>query len=454
MSLQFIEGGAGTGKTTTVIERLGQHLAASPLGDHQRVLALTRMHGSRRRVRERLLGVAGLNRRFEAATIDSFSWRIVRRWRSLARVLAGPAALAPTEYDATCELAGRLLEESCVQKWVASSFPIVVVDELQDSKAGQLRVLKGLCVGCECIAAGDPFQDLDCEDTCASVEWARKHGTLTLLETTHRTNNAGLLEAATAFRTAQPVVAAGGFSLKGVQAAPLGAWEVASRIAKWKTLGTVAVITPVSAARSAFVRQIVERVNSEPPLGKKWKIGPFKLPWEMAQEEQIDRTCRDLGLPDEDAQLIRADALKLGGEGRIGKVREWLSRQRRLLGRQEFSAAEVRAVVKEAVHHGRLFSRHDERRLVAMTIHQAKNREFDRVIVLWPYEVSGNEERQRRLAYNAITRARHEALVVVQNEARVSQSPFVPGVSASYLPPKGKKRELRGGPRVQRPESE
>jgi superfamily I DNA/RNA helicase len=54
MSLQFIEGGAGTGKTTTVIARLGQLVAKSPLGAHQRVLALTKMHGSRRRVRDRL----------------------------------------------------------------------------------------------------------------------------------------------------------------------------------------------------------------------------------------------------------------------------------------------------------------------------------------------------------------------------------------------------------------
>lgn len=441
MSLQFIEGGAGTGKTTTVIERLGQLLAASPLGKHQRVLALTKMHGSRRRVRERLLGVAGLNGRFEAGTIDSFAWRIMRRWRSLARVLAGPTA--PTDFDAICDLAGRLLEESSVQAWVASSFPIVVVDELQDSKAGQLRVLKGLCARCECIAAGDPFQDLEGEGTCLSVDWAREQGTPTVLVTTHRTSNAGLLAAATALRTAQPVTIAGGFSLKGVQAAGLGAWEVASKIAKWRNLGTIAVITPVSAARSTFVRQVVERVNSEPPLGKQWKVGPFKLPWETAQDAHIDRTCRELRLPDDDVQLVRADELPLAGGGYIGRVREWLARQRRLLGRREFSVAEVRAVVREVVHHGRAHARQDERRLAAITIHQAKNREFDRVIVLWPYEVSGNDERKRRLAYNAITRARHEACVVVQSEARVRQSPFVPGVGASTSAPDPDKRDRR-----------
>jgi superfamily I DNA/RNA helicase len=66
-----------------------------------------------------------------------------------------------------------------------------------------------------------------------------------------------------------------------------------------------------------------------------------------------------------------------------------------------------------------------------MSIHQAKNREFDRVIVLWPYEISGSDERKRRLAYNAITRARQEVHVIVHSEARVRQSPFVPSAGSS-----------------------
>jgi superfamily I DNA/RNA helicase len=78
-----------------------------------------------------------------------------------------------------------------------------------------------------------------------------------------------------------------------------------------------------------------------------------------------------------------------------------------------------------------------------MTIHQAKNREFDRVIVLWPYEVSGSEERKRRLAYNAITRAKAEAFVVVQGEARIGQPPFVSGSGASAVP----NNSRRGGRR-------
>lgn len=88
----------------------------------------------------------------------------------------------------------RLLEEPCVQKWVASAFPIVVVDELQDSKDGQLRISKGLSTRCECIAAGDSFQDLDGDGACASIEWARQQASPTVLTTTIARRPAGCLQ--------------------------------------------------------------------------------------------------------------------------------------------------------------------------------------------------------------------------------------------------------------------
>lgn len=53
-----------------------------------------------------------------------------------------------------------------------------------------------------------------------------------------------------------------------------------------------------------------------------------------------------------------------------------------------------------------------------MTIHQAKNQEFDDVLVLWPYQISGSDEKLRRLLYNGITRAKKRAMVIVQNNAK------------------------------------
>lgn len=427
MSLQFFEGGAGTGKTTLVIERVGQLVAASPLSENQRVLALTKMHGSRRRVHERLALVPGLRGRFDSMTIDSFAWRIVRRWRSL---LSAESGSTTSDFDEVCSQAGRLLEESFVRDWVAKTFPIVVVDELQDSKGGQLSVLMGLCERCECIAAGDPFQDLDGDEVCASVEWARRQGPPTLLKKTHRTNKSGLLSAATALREGQLVSNSDGFSIVGVEGYGLGAWEAACKISKWRKLGSIAVITPVTAPRSAFVRQLVLRINSK-PIGQRISIGPFELPWEAGQHDQVERVCGEVGLPEDDNAVVSVDALTVTGDGLARAVEAWFLRQRRVFGRREFRTIEVREAVRYLVQQCRSQVRREGCRLSAMSIHQAKNREFDRVIVLWPYEVSSNEERRRRLAYNAITRARYEAHVIVQSKARVRKSPFVPSARGS-----------------------
>jgi hypothetical protein len=63
-----------------------------------------------------------------------------------------------------------------------------------------------------------------------------------------------------------------------------------------------------------------------------------------------------------------------------------------------------------------------------MTINQAKNREFDGVIILWPFEVGGDLDSQRRRLYNALTRAQRWAVVIVQDNpkgaSRLSVAPF------------------------------
>jgi superfamily I DNA/RNA helicase len=59
-----------------------------------------------------------------------------------------------------------------------------------------------------------------------------------------------------------------------------------------------------------------------------------------------------------------------------------------------------------------------------MTVHGAKNREFDNVIVLWPAAVTGSDDQKLRLLYNAVTRAKARCLVLVQATAQLTQAPF------------------------------
>src|SRR3546814_2703741 len=49
---------------------------------HNRILALTFMHGSRRRLEERLAQPAETRGRVTCMTIDSFANHVVRRWQS------------------------------------------------------------------------------------------------------------------------------------------------------------------------------------------------------------------------------------------------------------------------------------------------------------------------------------------------------------------------------------
>ena len=60
-----------------------------------------------------------------------------------------------------------------------------------------------------------------------------------------------------------------------------------------------------------------------------------------------------------------------------------------------------------------------------MTVHQAKNREFDGVVVVWPHTVAGSADQKRRLLYNAVTRARKWCNVVVQSQGIRDAPPFL-----------------------------
>jgi hypothetical protein len=421
VSVTFVEGPAGTGKTTTLMTRLVDELVQAPLADAQRVLAITKMHGSRRRVQARLNAVAGLNGRFECITIDSFARRLALRWRSLARVVTGRAL--PEEFDAVCTYAAAVLEIEVVQRWVAAAFPIVVVDELQDSKGGQLRLLEQLTARSRCLLAGDPFQDLEGDTSCQAVDWARAQCEATVLSTVHRTKNPALLSAASALRDGKPVLTGVGFSIVGVPKPQLGAWEVASRIAAWKKEGTIAVLSPAGPGSSPFVRDLVARV-AEAPLGQQWRVGPFTIPWEAAFDAEVAELCAAIGIDEATTGTFHADALPLPQRARHRVFHDWLRRQRRLHGRREFSAVELRDAASRLIHQVRAHRGHGERSLAGMLVHQAKNREFDRVIVLWPFNVVGTEERLRRIAYNAVTRARHAAAIVVHGEERIAKAPF------------------------------
>ena len=425
MSLRFFEGPAGSGKTTHLFEALAAILETRSLGDHERVLALTKMHGSRRRMHSRLAALPGLRGRFECTTLDSFAWRVLRRWRSLARARGNAGEVEPA-YDEVCRSAGALLSEADVGRWATRGFPVVVIDEMQDSKDGQLAIVRALSESATCLAAADGYQDLDASSENAAVSWAQGSGEIVSLTHNHRTSAAGLLAAAGALRDGRKMPLRGkGFNVLGAHNSNVAASFVAKNLSWWMNCNDIVVISPVRAESEGFVGKLIHRVE-EKPIGDP-PVGPYRIPWEVSQEDESERFLSGLAFPIDTSAEFRAFELCLPSKsGPARALRDWFDRQRRVAGRTTFTRTEICQQVRWIHQHSRAHRRVRDRGIRAMTIHQAKNREFDSVVVLWPYKVAGSTDRKRRLLYNAITRAKRQAVVIVQNPDRLKQPPFVP----------------------------
>ena len=425
MSLRLFEGPAGSGKTTHLFEALAAILEARPLGDNERVLALTKMHGSRRRMHSRLTALPGLRGRFECTTLDSFAWRVLRRWRSLARA-RGNAGEVEHAYDEVCRSVGALLSEADMGRWTTRGFPVVVIDEMQDSKDGQLAIVRALSESATCLAAADSYQDLDASSENAAVSWAQGSGEIVSLTHNYRTSAAGLLTAAGALRDGRDMPLKGaGFNVLSAHNPNVGASFVVKNLTWWMNCDDIVVISPVRAENARFVGRLIHRVE-EKPIGNPPR-GPYRIPWEVSQENESERFISGLALPIDTSTELSASELCLPSEsGPARALRAWFDQQRRVAGRTTFTGTEICQQVRWIHQRSRAHRRLRDRGIRAMTIHQAKNREFDSVVVLWPYNVAGSADRKRRLLYNAITRAKRQAVVIVQDPNRLKQPPFVP----------------------------
>ena len=147
--------------------------------------------------------------------------------------------------------------------------------------------------------------------------------------------------------------------------------------------------------------------------------GPYQIAWEDSDEEACERLRAAMGLPDHLDELIPcSQVLDRARAAGVREVIDWVRRQRFVHGREVVGAEEVRAEIQQVVRRRRAFGTHGQRRRVALTVHQAKNREFECVVVLWPLQVRADIEQQRRLLYNAITRAKLHAVVIVEDPRR------------------------------------
>jgi superfamily I DNA/RNA helicase len=462
VTVEFFEGPAGSGKTYKLIERVRELVNAKFLVEGQRVLAITFMNGARRRLETSLGKHRELVRRFECKTVDVFAQSLVARRRSqlTASGIEVPAAAQANPFDPKCFLAAHLLKSACVAKWVAASYPLVLIDEAQDLDAYRLPILQGLASSCSVLAAADEFQCLNDEiDASPVIAWLESHGNTTRLDGSKRTTQSGILKAAQTVRNGDDVRAAltkhrkyeiwqaPGFRLMELPHKDAFLARTISNELRDFDKGNVAILTPNTVDKT--VRSALEMVCTRPWPYKRDNpavtFGPFALEWDINEGARAQSLCKQLELPEMcSLQHVTRAALS---DPALVRVRARMERASRVSGERTFSNARVSEMIGDAVRDVSRFGSRRGPKRVAMSIHRAKNMEFRNVVVLWPYGVSGGDEHLRRLLYNAITRAQQKCVVIALGKDRLTAAPFAPSATQDEAQTVPKARRVAVGRR-------
>jgi hypothetical protein len=287
------------------------------------------MHGSRRRLDSRLREIDGLGGRYRAVTVDSFSWRLVQRWRRLAASL-GYGIPPEGWYDDTCSLAATLLARPAVKSWLAVSYPLMLVDEAQDLSAERSAMVAEAAISAHVVLAYDEFQCLNPALRPMPIQaWLRGACTPVSLTRCRRTNDAELLAAARAIRDTQSVNQNGRrFKVMLTPGQPNFAATCLANFIAWRADGRVAVLTP--SRRGGFVDSVVNLVCSR-SLGKQHN-GPYPITWENSDESERSDLWQRLAVPDRCSIPNALAALTAhAGMPAVKAATEWIVRQKRVV---------------------------------------------------------------------------------------------------------------------------
>ncbi len=420
MSVKAFIGGAGCGKTYHLMEALEIALIDEPLEPHQKILALTFMHGSRRRLEDKLIQINTVKRRFECSTIDSFAWRIIGRWRTLVTDL-GMQTVTHDEYEKVCYAASLLLQHNFIAKWVAKTFPCILLDEAQDLTIERLAIFQALSPHVKLFVAADEFQCLN-ENLRPNpaCEWIDTLSDVTELTIQKRTNNQDLIGAANSIREGNPPISGNKFKVSpGYSPGLAGSW-VSNDIGWYGKGKSIAIISPVS---GNYLNNVIEWVNSKTTSKKN---GPYKINYENSEKIRISEFLSKLQMPSKISINDVAKIVSFGGDLSINKIVSlWVEKQIRCVGCTTVTSEELVSLIQTCFANKKRRMKSNESGIRAMTIHGAKNREFDNVIILWPASTQGSDEQKRRLLYNAVTRSKGKCLVLVQSEKSLKSAPFV-----------------------------
>lgn len=189
----------------------------------------------------------------------------------------------------------------------------------------------------------------------------------------------------------------------------------------WRNGGNVAIITP--SMSGAFVRDTVAKVTRQ-ACGRHGN-GPFAISWDRSERDEVQAVIAGFEMAEGASASATITALRrLPTSYALRQSIAWVERQVRTRGMDDFRRLDIVEIIGRNLSQARQRSNRAEAAFTAMTVQQAKNREFDGVFVLWPYQVGGDDEQKRRLLYNAVTRARRWCTVVAQGPAVPRNAPF------------------------------
>jgi hypothetical protein len=438
----FITGEAGSGKTRMLMERAAAIGSATIKAPHQRVLAIALMHGARRRLQSTLDKFCP-NLPVTVLTIHSFALGVVNRWRRSLGItlpvtvcettcgLAEANFRARATFDEVIQLASKALQSETVCRTLGETYPIIIVDEFQDCAAETLRFVLSLGNRSTLLLAADRFQRLvDKEGDCPAVDWAEARkldGGIEYVDLTgcRRTENDAILRAARALRDNVKAAA----STVPVYFAPNvgpAAYRMVERFLPWAnakvTCGSYAVI--VLSLEDPLLTKLIKSFQDQ--LAK--RNPNFKVQWilPLPEKNQLHQLLTELGIDPAAKQELTWDPHRTKGTSQATRVARRVVEFAKLRGIAPIPQELAIDFAALAVHNSRAFSRSTPRFQV-LTAHGAKNREFHHVFVFWAYKgEKWTQTLQRRLLYNAITRAKLDCTVLVLgNQKRTQTDPVI-----------------------------
>ncbi|MCR9171514.1 MAG: ATP-dependent helicase [bacterium] len=437
MSNSAYIGQAGTGKTTKIISKLESILDETLIHESSCILAITYMHGSRKRLEAKLHSIQKKGVKVKCVTIDAFCFNLVQIYKQfLGKSGSFVVSENPDTFTENIDenkitigvniirkLALELLQIDVIRDVLKFSYPIIVVDEFQDCITEQLDVIISLSKNDCLLLAADDFQSLDDDLKCDAVDWLKAKVENEELDKIWRTDKPDILDTARALRLNEKCQ--NPIKIECVSSPSLAAWIISAHM-QWSSdkffeMGqngrTVAILSPVGTSKDAFVRATVEKLKS--PFTKH---NLYPKPFIIDSEKR--RTTKDI--------LKLLIGFRKNGKVNLNQLDDWnkvedvvvklsISVARRRMSLRNvtmLSSQEFSEIVSSRLHFASNFLDKQRTTRIFLTIHGAKNREFDDVFILWPsYTIDKRKDVYlRKLMYNAVTRAKRKVILIVQDK--------------------------------------